>query len=213
MSYAHPRSSSRRLTGVVVTIALHIVLIYALMHGLARKIVEIVAPPLETKIIEEVKPREPEKTLPPPPPKLATPPPPYIPPPEVQIQVPVQPPPTISVAPSPTPPPPVAFVPTPPAPKPAATAATRIANSCDLKPPYTSAMRRAGEEGEVVIKALIDVTGRVIESTVERSSGHRRLDDASREAILACRYRPAVGADGAPTRATATVVYTWRLTD
>ncbi len=213
MSYAHPRSSSRRLAGVVVTIALHIVLIYALMHGLARKIVEIVAPPLETKIIEEVKPREPEKTPPPPPPKLATPPPPYIPPPEVQIQVPVQPPPTISVAPSPTPPPPVAFVPTPPAPKPAATAATRIASSCDLKPPYTAAMRRAGEEGEVVIKALIDVTGRVIESTVERSSGHRRLDDASREAILACRYRPAVGADGAPTRATATVVYTWRLTD
>jgi len=213
MSYAHPRSSSRRLAGVVVTIALHIVLIYALMHGLARKIVEIVAPPLETKIIEEVKPREPEKTPPPPPPKLATPPPPYIPPPEVQIQVPVQPPPTISVAPSPTPPPPVAFVPTPPAPKPAATAATRIASSCDLKPPYTAAMRRAGEEGEVVIKALIDVTGRVIESTVERSSGHRRLDDASREAILACRYRPAVGADGAPTRAVATVVYTWRLTD
>src|SRR5258706_6210288 len=102
MSYAHPRSSSRPLTGVVVQIGLQIVLILALMHGLARKIVEIVAPPLETKIIEEVKPREPEKTLPPPPPKLATPPPPYIPPPEVQIQVPVQPPPTITVAPSPT---------------------------------------------------------------------------------------------------------------
>jgi protein TonB len=213
MSYAQPKSSNRRLTALVAVGVFHVLLIWALMHGLARKIVEIVAPPLETKIIEEVKPREPEKTPPPPPPKLATPPPPYIPPPEVQIQVPVQPPPTISVAPSPTPPPPVAFVPTPPAPRPAATAATRIANSCDLKPPYTSAMRRAGEEGEVVIKALIDVTGRVIESTVERSSGHRRLDDASREAILACRYRPAVGADGAPTRATATVVYTWRLTD
>ena len=84
MSYAHPRSSTRRLTGVVVTVALHIVLIYALIHGLARKIVEIVTPPLETKIIEEIKPPQPDKP-PPPPPKLETPPPPFIPPPEVNI--------------------------------------------------------------------------------------------------------------------------------
>src|SRR6267378_8023661 len=101
MSYAQPRSSSRRVTGLVVTVALHIVLIYALIHGLARKIVEIVTPPLETKIIEEIKP--PPDKPPPPPPKLATPPPPFIPPPEVQIQVPVQLPPTIT-----------AVVPTPP---------------------------------------------------------------------------------------------------
>ena len=67
MSYAHPRSSSRRLTGVAVTIALHILLIYGLMHGLARKIVEIVTPPLETKIIEEIKPPQPDKPPPPPP--------------------------------------------------------------------------------------------------------------------------------------------------
>jgi len=29
MSYAHPRSSTRRLTGVTVTVVLHIVLLYA----------------------------------------------------------------------------------------------------------------------------------------------------------------------------------------
>ena len=97
MSYAHPRSSSRRLTGLVVTVALHIVLLYALIHGLARKIVEIVVLPLETKIIEEIKrPPQEQQPPPPPPPKLATPPPPFIPPPEVQVQVPVQPPPTIT---------------------------------------------------------------------------------------------------------------------
>jgi len=69
MSYAQPRSSGRRTAGVILTIVLHIVLIYALLHGLARKIVNIVAPPLETKIIEEIKPPQPEKP-PPPPPKL-----------------------------------------------------------------------------------------------------------------------------------------------
>src|SRR5712664_3704372 len=110
MSYAHPRSSNRRFTGLIVTVALHIVLIYALIHGLARKIVEVVVPPLETKIIAEVKPPQPEKP-PPPPPKLATPPPPFIPPPEVNIQIPIQQAPTITAV-APTPPP-VALAPTP----------------------------------------------------------------------------------------------------
>src|SRR5213083_2725306 len=72
MSYAVQRDSSRRLTGLVAVIAFHVVLVYALVHGLARKIVEVVRQPLETKIIEEIKA-----------------PPPYIPPPEVQVQAPV----------------------------------------------------------------------------------------------------------------------------
>src|SRR5690242_17432470 len=204
MSYAHPRSSSRHLTGVAITVVLHVALIYALIHGLARKIVEVVAPPLETKIIAEAKPPTPEKPPPPPPPKLAPPPPPYIPPPEVRIQMPVQPPPTIQVAPSPAPPPPQVFAPTPPPAPPAPPAqaqpAVRITDSCTLRPPYTAAMRRAREEGEVRVKALVDVSGRVLESNVDRSSGFRRLDEASREAVLECRYRPAVGSDGRPTR-------------
>jgi protein TonB len=57
--------------------------------GLARKVVEVIKAPIETKIIEEVKKQLPD-TPPPPPPKLAAPPPPFIPPPEVNIQVPVQ---------------------------------------------------------------------------------------------------------------------------
>ena len=215
MSYAHPRSQSRRLTGMVITVALHIALIYALIHGLARKIVEVVAPPLETKIIAETRPPQPEKP-PPPPPKFTPPPLPYIPPPEVQIQVPVQPPPAITVAPSPAPPPPV-FVPTPAAPPappaPSARPPQRIADSCDLRPPYTAASRRAREEGEVAIKALIDVNGRVLESQIERSSGYKRLDEASREAILSCRYRPGIGSDGNPVRMWVSVVTKWSLRD
>jgi protein TonB len=88
---------------MVITVVLHIALIYAMIHGLARKIVDIVTPPLETKIIEEIKPPEPDKP-PPPPPKLETPPPPFIPPPEVNIQMSVPLGPTITAV-APTPPP------------------------------------------------------------------------------------------------------------
>lgn len=207
MSYAHPRSSSRRLTGVVITVALHIVLIYALIHGLARKIVEIVAPPLETKIIEEVKPPQPEKP-PPPPPKLETPPPPFIPPPEINIQVPVQQAPTITVV-SPTPPPaPVAIVPTP-APAQVRTAPVVLAASCE-KPEYPSASRRANETGTVLLSFLIEVNGKVIESKVEGSSGYRRLDEAARAGLELCKFRPAT-VNGQPTRAWARIEYVWRL--
>jgi protein TonB len=211
MSYAHPRSSSRRLTGLVVTVALHIVLLYALIHGLARKIVEIVVPPLETKIIEEIKP--PADKPPPPPPKLATPPPPFIPPPEVNIQFPMQSAPTITVSPTPPPaaPPPV-FVPTPAPPAVAATPPQTIEGSCE-KPPYQPAWRRAGEEGEVRLRVDVEANGRVSDATIERSSGYRRLDEAARESALECRYRPAVGADGRPMRAALIKVYRWRLTD
>src|SRR2546427_4756141 len=82
MSYAQPQSSSKRLTALVAVGIFHVILIYALIHGLARKIVEVVRAPLETKIIEEIKRPPPEQPPPPPPPpKLATPPPPFIPPP------------------------------------------------------------------------------------------------------------------------------------
>ena len=206
MSYAHPRSSSRRLTGLTVTVALHIVLIYALIHGLARKIVEIVTPPLETKIIEEIKP--PADKPPPPPPKLVTPPPPFVPPPEVNIQMPVQMAPTITAV-APTPPPtPAPFVPTPPR-QPVSTAPVVNAASCD-KPEYPPAARRANETGTVLLNFLIDVNGKVIDSKVERSSGSRRLDDAARAGLELCTFRPAT-ADGKPLRAWARIEYVWRL--
>jgi protein TonB len=208
MSYAHPRSNTRRLTGLVVTVVLHIVLVYALIHGLARKIVEMVVPPLETKIIEEIKPPQPDKP-PPPPPKLQTPPPPFIPPPEVNIQMPMQQPPTISVAPSPTPPAPVAIVPVPAPVQEVRTAPVVQAASCD-KPEYPPAARRANETGTVRLQMLIDENGKVVDSKIERSSGSRRLDEAARSGLELCRFRPAT-VNGKPTRAWARLEYVWTL--
>src|SRR5687768_1580522 len=126
MNYAERSESGRRMSGLMVVLLLHVIVIYALVHGLARKIVDVVRNPLETKIVEEVKP-PPDKPPPPPPPKLAQPPPPYIPPPEVNIQVPQQAPTITAVTPvkpvEPVPPP--AAPPAPPAP-PAPVAPPRV---------------------------------------------------------------------------------------
>ena len=89
MNYAEQeRNPAKHLPSILIVIAMHILIGYALVTGLARKVVEVLKQPLETKIIEEVKKDIPD-TPPPPPPKLAAPPPPFIPPPEINIQIPV----------------------------------------------------------------------------------------------------------------------------
>jgi hypothetical protein len=39
------------------------------------------------------------------------------------------------------------------------------------------------------------------------------MDEAAREAGLACRFKPATGADGRPTPTEVPLDYTWRITD
>ena len=116
MNFSQRQADPRRhLVGLSVVILLHALLVYALVTGLATKVIDVVRAPIETKVIEEIKkPPPPPEIVLPPPPKLEAPPPPYIPPPEVQIATPPPPQPTISVAPSPTPPPPTVMTPTPP---------------------------------------------------------------------------------------------------
>jgi periplasmic protein TonB len=210
MSYAQARASGRRLAGIIITIALHIALVYALMHGLARKMVNIVAPTLETKIVEDTK--APQAAPPPPAaPKVAPPPPPAIPLPQVNIEPPPERPPAIPVAPAP--PAATASAPAPaaePAPAaPARTAPSVVASSCE-KPDYPPASRRANETGTVRLSFLVDANGKVIDAKVERSSGFRRLDDAARAALGLCRFRPAT-LDGAPVQAWASIEYVWKL--
>jgi periplasmic protein TonB len=224
VSYAQPQgNANRRLTGLVVVVVFHGVMGYALVNGLARKIVEVVTQPLETKIIEEIKPPPQEKPPPPPPPRFTAPPPPYIPPPEVQVQVP-QTAPVITAVTSVKPTEPIAapgqpyaaepaLAPAPPAPRPAPvrTSAVVDANACD-KPEYPPAALRAQEAGIVRLGFLIDVDGTAIESKVERSSGSRRLDEAARKALGLCKFKPATN-DGKPERAWAKIDYSWKIPD
>ena len=195
MNYAVQRDSSRRLAGLSVVVALHGALIYALVHGLARQIVEVIRQPLETKIIEEIKAPPPDKPPPPPPPKLVMPPPPYIPPPEVTVQVALAAP-TITAVTNVRPP--------------AEPVRTEAIRDPDCIPEYPPGARRANETGTVQLSYLIDVDGKVLESKVERSSGYRRLDEAARTAIGLCKFRPAT-ADGRPVRSRKKVDYVWKL--
>lgn len=218
MSYvqAHENSSSR-LTGLVIVVVFHLVMGYALVNGLARKIVEVVTQPLETKIIEEIKPPPPDKLPPPPPPKLAAPPPPFIPPPEIQVQVPQINTTAITavtrVAPTAPVAPPGQRV-APPAPAvvraaPVKTSAVVDARACE-KPTYPAAALRAQETGIVLLAFLIDLDGTAVESKVERSSGSRRLDEAARKALSLCKFKPAT-TDGKPERAWAQIEYEWKI--
>jgi protein TonB len=197
MSYAVQRDSSRRLAGLAVVVVLHGALIYALVHGLARQIVEVIRQPLETKIIEEIKAPPPDKPPPPPPPKLVMPPPPYIPPPEVQVSVPVVMAPTITA------------VTTVKPPQEYRTPAVVDAKTCD-KPPYPAAARRANETGTVRMLFLIDVDGKVLDSKVERTSGSRRLDEAARAGLSLCKFKPAT-LNGRPERTWGRIDYVWTL--
>jgi protein TonB len=178
-------------------VALHGALIYALVHGLARQIVEVIRQPLETKIIEEIKAPPPDKPPPPPPPKLVMPPPPYIPPPEVQVSVPVVMAPTITA------------VTTVKPPQEYRTPAVVDAKTCD-KPPYPAAARRANETGTVRMLFLIDVDGKVLDSKVERTSGSRRLDEAARAGLSLCKFKPAT-LNGRPERTWGRIDYVWTL--
>ena len=78
------------------------------------------------------------------------------------------------------------------------------------KPDYPSASRRLEEEGTVTLKFLIGVDGKVLQADIEKSSGFVRLDEAARNALAKCQFRPGT-VDGKPEQSWASIKYTWRL--
>ena len=177
------------MVGIAVVLLLHIALVYALVNGLARKVVEVIKKPLETQIIEEIKPPPPpppEVQLPPPP-KMVAPPPPYIPPPEVQVNVP--PPPNAIQVTSQTPPPeappiavraPVEAPPAPAAPpaQSARTACTNYAKAMGDSAFPRDAIRDGIEKGEATVRFTVDPAGKIKDIQVVRAS-HRSFGRAA----------------------------------
>jgi len=208
LSYLDPPDSGRRLTGIAVVTVFHAVLIYALLTGLARKVIEVIVPPLETKIVEEVKPPPIDKPPPPPPPKMAAPPPPFIPPPEVRVDTP---PPVTNTITAVSDVKPAVEAPMPQVQTPARTRTNAVvdASRCE-KPEYPTASLRAHETGIVVLSFLIGADGSVLDSKVLRTSGSRRLDEAARKGLGLCHFRPAT-ADGKPEQSWARIEYEWKI--
>jgi protein TonB len=67
-------------------------------------------------------------------------------------------------------------------------------------PRYPPQSRRLREQGLVVLRVVIDEHGAASSIEIETSSGHARLDDAARDAVLRAAFRPYVE-DGEPRRA------------
>jgi protein TonB len=205
----HQRAPKNHLPGIGFVIVLHIIIIWALVTGLARKAVEFVAKPLETKLIAEVAPPPENLPPPPPPPKMLAPPPPFIPPPEINVQVAPTPSPAAITAVS-TAAPPVAVAAVAEAPRqPVRTAPVVEAKSCE-PPSYPSASRRLNETGTVLLNFLIDAEGRVVESRIDASSGVERLDEAARKALSLCKFKPGT-VDGKPEQSWHKMKYVWKL--
>ncbi len=58
------------------------------------------------------------------------------------------------------------------------------------QPVYPAAARRRGDEGEVLLRVLINAQGGVEQIALERSSGIVSLDQAAREAVARARFQP-----------------------
>jgi protein TonB len=160
---------TRRSAVLVAIIALHVFLLYALATGLARRAIEVLAPPIQTTIVEETKK---EEAPPPPPPPQFERPPVELPPPDVTINMPVE---ADTTA--------IRVTNTPvvkAAPVAAPTRRTAIGfgkgfpNSDEF---YPDASRRLEEQGVVTVHVCIGPDGKITEEpTVAKSSGSARLD-------------------------------------
>ena len=116
-------------------------------------------------------------------------------------------------SPSPTPTPPALAGPEAPLPGPISAAPEMFvppAFQVHEEPTYPERARRAGVEGEVVVKILLSAQGDVIEVRLVRSSGSRLLDDAALAAAHASRFTPA-RRDQVPVEAEAMATYRFEL--
>jgi protein TonB len=173
---------SRRAIVLIAIIVLHVLLAYGLATGLARKAIELIAPPIQSDIIEEV--QQHDLPPPPPPPEFERPPV-EVPPPDINIDVPIEA--AVSTAITdvtdkhlpPAPPPRVSNKTNP-------TTGKNFPNSADY---YPAASMRLGEEGSAIVHACVAPTGKLSEDpTIAKTSGSSRLDEGAIKLAKAGHY-------------------------
>ncbi len=201
------KSSSSRLQGLVVVVALHAIVFYLLVTGVGRRALEIVKKPMEAVVIQEV-------VIPPPPPpppkqerppelapKVEAPPPPFVPP--TEVAPPVNAPAINSAAvPPPTPAPiaPPAPAAAPPGPKAAeppavdveaeyATKVRAMLNSTKRYPTGREASQTR-PQGRVKVWFTLTRAGALVEVGVQESSNNNLLDNAAVATVRRGTYPP-----------------------
>ena len=177
---------SRRGVFLILLVLFHILLIWGLKSGFAMKMVAAMTPPIIADVINEVK--DEEAPPPPPPPKMELPPV-EVPPPVVDITLPVETSNTTALSnvtdrPQPPAPPPVVAAPPPPQLK------LSRANQPNVNDYYPPTSQRRGEEGVTRVKICVGTNGRVTEATVAEGSGFERLDEAAVKVAKLYRFNP-----------------------
>ncbi|HEV2269533.1 MAG TPA: energy transducer TonB [Steroidobacteraceae bacterium] len=163
---------TRRTVVLFAIVALHIFLIWVLATGLASRAIQMVAPPIQTNIVQQTK----QQLKPPPPP-----------PPQLQKQEVEVPPPVVNInIPQESQTHAITVVKkvvraAPPPPSVPGTPLRAIAKDFPSTDEYyPDASRRLGEQGTALVKLCIGAGGRVIgDPAIQRSSGSSRLDQAA----------------------------------
>jgi protein TonB len=191
------RDPTRHLIGIGFVILIHLLVVYALVTGLARRAVEVIKKPLTATIVEEIKAPPP----PPPPPKKIeipkVPPPPqqpYVPPPDVPVPTISQEPVIAAVTPTPPPEPPVIAPPVvapPPPPAPPKAAVRRgIVPISRVSPEYPREARRKNiDSGRVIARLNIDEKGNVTDVKIVESNPARVFDRAVIDALSQWKFQ------------------------
>ncbi|MES2128722.1 MAG: M56 family metallopeptidase [Pseudomonadota bacterium] len=81
--------------------------------------------------------------------------------------------------------------------------------SC-AKPVWPAESLKREETGTVRLEFTVSAQGKVVGSTLFRSSGHPALDEAAREGINKCAFKPGTR-DGVPVESTMKMMYIWTL--
>ncbi len=58
------------------------------------------------------------------------------------------------------------------------------------KPDYPLSAKRAGEQGKVVLRVLVDEKGQPERADIRESAGYPKLDEAARQAVLRASFKP-----------------------
>jgi len=188
------RDPTRHLIGIACVILVHVLVIYGLVTGLARKAVEVIKKPLTATIVEEIKAPPP----PPPPPKKVeipkTPPPPqqpYVPPPDIPVPTTPSEPVIAAITPTPPPEPPVIAPPAPPPPPAPPKPAVRknVVPISKVDPEYPrEAIRKNIATGRVVARLNVDEKGNVTDVKILESSPPRVFDRAVTDALMQWKF-------------------------
>ena len=217
--YKEPLSPAMRRVLLASVIFFHVGAGYALTQVEPPRLVVGDVSPMEVSFVDAPQAQPPappapdiplpdDTPLPDPPPQLESmiqPQPPDLPPPVFPVEAP-KPPPPKPQPPKPQPPKPRQAAPTTPtsdAPPQQAAAAPaaqqagpKVVTDAQVgyltrpSPIYPMRSKRAGDQGTVMVRVLVDATGRPSQVALQKSSGHPDLDESALSALRAARFRP-----------------------